>query len=385
MKWRMPPNIVAQLALAAVASACTSEAAPMSAPPPPSVVAAPVTSREVEPWDEFTGRVAAVDAVQIRARVSGYVTAVRYREGSDVAAGDVLFTIDARPYQAALARATAELARARARAKQTHDDAARAEHLVEANAIARAERDTAVAINAQADAEVQGAAAAVELARLDVEFTQVKAPIAGRAGEAMVSRGDYVAAGPAPTPLTSVMSIDPVNVYFTGDEQVYLRYGARAGESRAFVGLADETGYPHEAKIDFVDNRVDASSGTIRVRAVLANPDRRFTPGLYARVRLGGERPVQALLIDDKAILTDQDRKFVYALDPGDVVARRDVKLGRMIDGQRVINEGLKAGDRVIVRGIQKIGPGMKVAVEAPAGPTPAGAAPAAKQAGGPT
>jgi len=374
MKWRIPPVILAQLVSAAAASGCTSEAAPAHTPPPPAVVAAAVSVREVEPWDELTGRVAAVDAVEIRARVAGYVTAVRYREGSDVAVGDVLFTVDARPYQATLARATAELARARAHAGQTHDDAARAERLVAATAIPRAERDTAVAVAAQADAEVQAAAAAVELARLDVEFTQVRAPIAGRAGQKLVSRGDYVAAGPAPTVLTSVMSIDPVDVYFTADEQSFLRHGATAGKSRVFVGLSDETGFPHEAQIDFVDNRLDPATGTIRVRAVLANPDRRFTPGLYARVRLDAGGPVRAVLIDDKAILTDQDRKFVYTLGAGDVATRRDVKLGRMIDGMRVISDGLHAGDRVIVRGIQKVFPGMKVAVDAaaaqPGGPT---------------
>jgi len=380
-KWRTPPISLAQLvALAAAASACSTEAAAINAPPPPSVVANTVTVRDVDPWDEFTGRVAAVDSVEIRARVAGYVTAVRYREGSVVAAGDVLFTIDARPYQAALARATAELARARARSGQTHDDAARAEHLVAASAIPRAERDTAVSIAAQADAEVQGATAAVELARLDVEFTQVRAPIAGRTGQALVTRGDYVAAGPAPTVLTSVMSVDPVHVYFTGDEQTYLRYGNRTAAARAFVGLTDETGYPHEAKIDFVDNRLDAATGTIRLRAVLANPDRRFTPGLYARVRVSADSAAAAVLIDDKAILTDQDRKFVYALDTGDVAVRRDVKLGRVFDGMRVIKDGLHAGDRVIVRGIQKVFPGMKVTVEAP----PAAPPPAAGQPGGP-
>jgi len=372
--WRTPPIILAQLALAAAVSACASSAATPNAPPPPSVVAADVVVRDVEPADEFTGRLSAVEAVEIRARVAGYVTAVRYREGSDVAAGDVLFTIDARPYQAALTRAAAELARARARAAQTHDDATRAERLLAASAIPRAERDTAVAVAAQADAEVQGATAAVSLARLDVEFTQVRSPIAGRTGQALVSRGDYVAAGPAPTMLTSVNSIDPVHVYFTGDEQTYLRYGAHALASRASVGFADETGFPHEAKIDFVDNRVDPATGTIRVRAVLANPDHRLAPGLYARVRLTTQSAVRAVLVDDKAVLTDQDRKFVYALDKGDVATRRDVKLGRMVDGLRVVSEGLAAGDRVIIRGTQKVFPGMKVTIEA-----------AAPKAGGPT
>jgi multidrug efflux system membrane fusion protein len=179
-----------------------------------------------------------------------------------------------------------------------------------------------------------------------------------------VSRGDYIAGGPAPTLLTTVRSVDPVHVYFTGDEQVYLRYGATAVTRPAFVGLADETGYPHEAQIDFVDNRVDPATGTIRVRAVLANPDHRFVPGLYARVRLSGGTAVRALLIDDKAVLTDQDRKFVYTIGAGDVATRKDVQLGRLVDGMRVIRSGLAPGDRVIVRGIQKVFPGAKLAVE---------------------
>ena len=381
MKWRTTPFGIARLALAVAASACTTQAAPMNAPPPPSVVAIPVVARDVEPWDEFTGRVAAVDNVEIRARVSGYVTAVRYREGSDVKAGDVLFTIDARPYQAALARANAELARARARATQTHDDAGRAERLVATSAIPRAERDTAASLAAQAEADVQGALAAVDLAKLDVEFTQVRSPVAGRAGQALVTRGGYVAAAPSPSALTTVMSVDPIYVYFTGDEQAFLRFGTRAESARALVGLADEPGYPHEAKIDFVDNRLDPATGTIRVRAVLANPDRRFTPGLYARVRINTDAAVRAVMIDDKAILTDQDRKFVYALDKGDVAVRRDVKLGRMVDGLRVIKDGLHADDRVIIRGMQKIMPGMKVAVEAP---PPEAAKPEAAKPGAP-
>jgi len=379
--WRLPPVILARLAaLAALAAAaCTHEAASAPVPPPPGVVAAPVAARDIDPWDELTGRVEAVDTVEIRARVAGYVTAVRYREGSDVAAGTVLFTIDPRPAQAALARATAELARARARAAFTRADAARAERLLTASAIPQVERDTAASVAAQADADVAAQIAAVELARLDVEFTQVRAPIAGRTGQALVSRGDYIAAGPAPTVLTTVRSIDPVHVYFTGDEQTYLRYAAStttAAPARpVFVGFADETGYPHEAKVDFVDNRVDPATGTIRLRAVLANPAHRFAPGLYARVRLSGGAPVHALLVDDKAILTDQDRKFVYALGPGDVATRKDVQLGRLVDGLRVITSGLAPGDRVIVRGIQKIGPGMHVAVETapaaqPGGPT---------------
>jgi multidrug efflux system membrane fusion protein len=327
------------------------------------VTATAVELRAVSLTDELTGRVEAVSYVEIRPRVAGYVTGVRYREGAEVAAGTVLFTIDARPYQAALTRATAELARARARVELAHSEAVRADKLLAATAISRVERDTLASSAVQAEAEVQAAMATVELARLDVEFTQVRAPIAGRTGRALITQGGYVAAGPAPTVLTTIASVDPVYVYFTGDEQTYLRFASRADSAPVSVGLADEAGFPHAGKVDFVDNRVDAATGTIRVRAVVANPDKRLAPGLYARVRIAEGGAINAVLVDDKAILTDQDRKYVYVLGAGDVVERRAIKLGRVIDGLRVISDGLAAGDRVIVNGIQKIYPGAKVTV----------------------
>jgi len=361
----MTPLILPQSLAALALAACTTAAATASQPPPPPVSAATVELRRVNPTEELTGRVEAISHVEVRPRVAGHVTAVRYREGAEVAAGAVLFTIDARPYRATLARATAELARARARVELARAEAARADRLLAASAIAQAERDSLASSAAQAEAEVQAAAATVELARLDVEFTEVRAPIAGRTGQALVTRGDYVAAGPAPTTLTTLVSVDPVHVYFTGDEQTYLRFASRADQAPVTVGLADEAGFPHAGKVDFVDNRVDGATGTIRLRAVVANPDKRFTPGLYARVRLADDRAFDALLVDDKAVLTDQDRKYVYTLGAGDTVERRDVALGRMIDGLRVVSSGLKAGDRVIVNGLQRVYPGAKVAVTA--------------------
>jgi multidrug efflux system membrane fusion protein len=322
-----------------------------------------VVLREVTPSDELTGRVEAIDSVDIRPRVSGYVTGVHYKDGADVAPGALLFTIDARPYRATLARATAELTRSKARDELARIEARRAETLFNANAIARAELDTALSMAAQAKAEIKAAQASVELARLDVEHTQVRAPLSGRTGQAMVSVGDYVAAGPQ-TLLTTIVSLDPVHVYFTGDEQRYLRFASRAAATSVAVGLADETGYPHEGKIDFVDNRLDAATGTIRVRALVPNPTKRLVPGLYARVRLPEDGAIQAMLVDDKAILTDQDRKYVYVLT-GDNVVRKDVKLGRIVDGLRVVVSGLEVGDRVIINNIQKVFPGAKAIVAA--------------------
>lgn len=336
---------------------------PPQAPPPTEVGVALVALQDVTPSDELTGRVEAVHHVDVRPRVSGYVTAVNYREGSEVPAGALLFTIDARPYQAALARATAELARAKAKVELANLEAKRAETLLAANAIPRAERDNTASLAAQAEAERSAAQASVELARLDVEFTQVRAPVAGRTGQAMVSVGDFVAAGPQSL-LTTLISVDPMYVYFTSDEQRYLHVAQNAASQVVAVGLADEQGYPREGKVDFIDNRLDAGTGTIRLRAVVPNPDKRLVPGLYARVRLPEQGAIKAVLVDDKAILTDQDRKYVYVL-AGDTVARRDVTLGRIIEGKRVVSAGLKEGDRLIVSNTQKVYPGAKATVAA--------------------
>lgn len=376
MRRQMP-----SLSIALFAAGCTTSAAnaPPQGPPPPAVRVVTAEPREIRPAEELSGKIEAIHHVDIRPRVSGYITAVHYREGSEVAAGALLFTIDPRPYRANLARATAELARARARDELAHVEATRGDRLLAASAIAQAERDSLASTAAQADAEVQAAQAQLALARLDVEFTEVRAPIAGRVGRALVSIGDYVAAAPAPTALTQLVSVDPVYVYFSGDERSYLRFASHAEASAIAVGLADETGYPHPGKVDFVDTRVDAGTGTILLRAVVPNPDHRLAPGLFARVQLPESAPVKAILVDDKAILTDQDRRFVYLLGAGDTVERRDVKLGRVIDGQRVITDGVAPGDRLIVTGIQKVFPGGKatIAQTEPRAPgAPAGARP---------
>jgi membrane fusion protein, multidrug efflux system len=365
------------VSIALFAASCQTSAAnapPQGAPPPPAVRVVAAEPREIRPAEELSGKIEAIHHVDIRPRVSGYITAVHYREGSEIAAGALLFTIDPRPYRANLARATAELARTRARAELAHVEATRGDRLLAASAIAQAERDNLASTAAQSDAEVQGAQAQLALARLDVEFTEVRAPIAGRVGRALVSVGDYVAAAPAPSALTQLVSVDPVYVYFSGDERSYLRFASHAEQTAVAIGLADETGYPHAGKVDFVDTRVDTGTGTILLRAVVPNPDHRLAPGLFARVQLPESAPVKAILVDDKAILTDQDRRFVYVLGAGDTVERRDVKLGRVVDGLRVITDGVAPGDRLIVTGIQKVFPGGKATV-AQADPHPPGAA----------
>ncbi len=347
-------------AITIVVSACSSEAAPPhGTPPPPEVSVAQVLQRDVTQWNEVTGRVAAVETVELRPRVSGYIERVAYREGDEVRKGQLLFVIDPRPYRAALAQAEANLERARSEARLARSQDARAQALVDAKAISREEFDTRKAATAQGDATVRAAEAAVASARLDLQFTEVRSPIDGRAGRAMVTTGNLAQADG--TLLTTVVSLDPVHVYFETDEQAFLRDGA-AAQSRVRVGLADESGHPHAGIVDFVDNQVDAATGTIRARAVLPNPDRRFTPGLFARVQLEGGARTKALLIDDKAVLTDQDRKYVYVLGKGNQAMRKDVVLGRTIDGLRVVASGLSAQDTVIVNGVQKVFfPGMPV------------------------
>ncbi|MEG3192483.1 efflux RND transporter periplasmic adaptor subunit [Lysobacter sp. D1-1-M9] len=360
--------LAAGVSIALAIAGCGSQAATNEAMPPPQVSVAPVLSKQVRQWDDFTGRVAAVETVELRPRVSGYVERVAYTEGQLVGKGDLLFVIDQRRYQAELDRALAELERARSEARLAETQHARAQALIEAKAISREEFETRRAATAQGHAMVRAAEAAVASARLDLQFTQVRSPISGRAGRALVTAGNLAQADA--TLLTTVVSLDPVHVYFETDEQTYLRYNALArggerarSENAVRVGLANEDGHPHAGTIDFIDNQADAGTGTVRARAVLPNPDGVLTPGLFARVQLEGRHAAEALLVDDKAVLTDQDRKYVYVLGPDDTAVRKDVDLGRSVEGLRVVRAGLNEHDRVVVHGVQKVFfPGMPVA-----------------------
>ncbi|WP_408611265.1 efflux RND transporter periplasmic adaptor subunit [Burkholderia stabilis] len=332
-----------------------------AAPPAPEVGVETIAPRTVHVTDEFNGRVEAVDAVELRPRVSGYLDRVAYKEGDRVAQGAVLFVIDRRPYLIALDRANAQLQRARATANLAQLQYKRAQTLIASHATSQEELDNTRAADAQARADLSAAEAAVADAKLNLGFTEVRAPIAGRVGRALVTAGNLARADQ--TLLTTIVSQDPVYVYFDCDEQSYLRYGAQRTDPRGraiganpvSVGLANETGFPHAGTVDFLDNRLDPATGTIRARVRLANPDHVFTPGLYARVQLTSGRDDRALVIDDKAVLTDQDRKYVYVIGPGDKALRRDVTIGRQLDGRRIIESGLKSGDRVVVEGLQRI------------------------------
>lgn len=365
----------ALLALAVLPGCESSAEQAEQQPPPPMVGVAEVVSRDISLWDSFTGRIEAVESVEVRPRVDGYIERINYQEGEEIEKGAVLFVIDQRPYRAALARAEAELIRARARAELARTELARAEQLVQAAGMSVEERDQRKAAAAQAAADVQAAQAAVDAARLNLDFTEVRAPIAGRTGRALVTVGNLVTSQGDATLLTTVVSLDQVHVHFFPDEDDFLRYealaragkrqGSRKGGTPVRVGLTTDTGYPYVGVVDFIDNRLDPATGTMRVRALLDNADRLFMPGMYARVQLLGSDAFRALLIDDKAVLTDQDRKYVYVVDADGRAVRKDVVLGRKVDGLRVIESGLAPGDRVIVNGVQRVFfPGMPVQTE---------------------
>jgi multidrug efflux system membrane fusion protein len=339
--------------------------------PPAAVSAAQVVSREVTTWDEFTGRIEAVDTVEIRPRVAGYLEAVHFDEGSIVEKGALLFAIDSREYRAAVAVARANLERADVRIELAEQELARSEMLIEARAISREEFEQRRGELQQAHADRNGAQAQLDQAELNLEFARITAPITGRIGAALIKPGNLVA--PGETLLTTLVSVDPVYVTFEADERVYLtsaqgvngagRLGTADSLARVEVALANDSGFPYEGKLDFIDNRIDPATGTIRARAVLPNPGGRLTPGLFARVRLSNGAERHALLIHDMAVLTDQDRKYVFVVGQNNMAERRDVQLGSLVDGLRIVTNGLSADDRVVVNGVRKIFfPGMPLA-----------------------
>lgn len=331
--------------------------------PPPDVSVAAVVQKSVTEWDDYSGHIEAIESAEIRPRVSGHLRSVRYREGGLVEKGQLLFTIDDREYAAAANAARADAARAEARIALAKQELARAEQLIAARAVSQGELDARRMEAQQADADLLAAQARLARAELDLGFTRVTAPFAGRAGVALVKPGNVVNANQ--TLLTTLVSVDPVYVTFTGDERAYLRYQELArngtrGSSRdtrnpVLVGLANEDGFPHQGEMDFLDNALDPATGTIRARAVLPNPDGVFTPGLFARVRLLGGSQENALLIHEQAVLTDQDRRYVYVLGADNSAERRDVVLGPHVESLRVVQSGLEPGDKVIVNGMRKI------------------------------
>lgn len=331
--------------------------------PAVAVDVATVQSRSITDWHDYSGRLEAVDRVEIRPLVSGTITAVHFTDGSLVRKGDVLFTIDPRPYQAAVDRARAELAAAQARVAYAAADLARGKRLLADNAIARRDYEEKRNTSRVAAADLQAAKAVLESADLDLEHTRIIAPIAGRVSRAEVTMGNVVAAGAESVPLTSLVSVAHMYASFDVDEQSFLKFVSSARgnvgvQVPVLLGLANEKGYPRHGRIASIDNRLDVSSGTIRVRAVFDNADGALVPGLYARIRLGDGAPHAAVLIDEKAIGTDQDKRFVVVVDDDNKTAYREVRLGSSRDGLTVVETGLKAGERIVVNGLQRIRPG---------------------------
>lgn len=355
---------------AALMSSC-SKPAPQ-APPAPEVTVAQSISKRIQDWDDFTGRLEAIETVEVRPRVSGYIDRVVFTEGKLVKRGDLLFEIDPRPYRADYDKAAAELGRTQTAQALSTTELARVQKLKDSGAVSQEELDERRASLAQAEANVAGAKAALDAAALNLGFTKVTSPIDGRVGRAEVTRGNLVTGGSTGgTLLTTLVSIDPVYLYFDADEQAYLHYQemARAGtrpSSREVanpvqIGLANEDGWPHTGRMDFVDNQLNPATGTIRARAIVDNKDGRFTPGLFARVRLLGSGEYDAVLIEDRAVGTDQGQKFVFIVNGENKVEYRPVKLGRISDGLRIVRDGLKPGETVIVNGLQRVRPGVTV------------------------
>ncbi len=335
-----------------------------AAPPPPQVSVARVAVRPLHEWQEFTGRLAAVKAVDVRPRVSGYIESVAFSEGSRVEAGEILFRIDPRPFKAEVERLEAERQRAKAQLELATTNEQRAKRLLAENAIAREEYESLTTARAIAAADVGAVDAALDAARLDLAFTTVEAPISGRVSNALVTAGNLVDSS---TLLTTLVSDDPIYAYFNADEQSYLEYiegqdPAAVRNAQVYVGLINETGYPHEGRLDFLDNRIDPRSGTIRGRAVLDNADGRFTPGLFVRLKLVSPAVSDVALVDDRAVGTDLDQKYVLVVDDRNVAQYRGVETGPLVDDLRVVTKGLEAGDRVIVNGLQRVRPGAPVA-----------------------
>jgi multidrug efflux system membrane fusion protein len=358
------------LAAASLAAGCTRV---QTAAPPllAEVTAAPAVAREVTEWDEFTGHLEPVQSVGVRPRVSGLISTVTFEEGSLVRQGQLLFQLDDRPFLTQVQRLRAELAQATSSAERAASEMRRADRLAADNAMSLEERERRASAATEATAHVDAVAAALRAAELDLEFTRVVSPIDGRVSRALVTRGNLVSGGQGEaTLLTTVVSVDPIYASFAADEQTFLRYGDRVrrhaqgaarGDLPIQMALADEQSFPHEGTLQFLDNQLDPLTGTINGRAVFRNPDRRLTPGLFVRLRLPGTASYRGVLVEDRAVGTDLDRRFVLIVKQDKTIESRTVTLGPVIDGLRVVQKGLTAGELVVVNGLQRVRPGAEV------------------------
>ncbi|WP_341218407.1 efflux RND transporter periplasmic adaptor subunit [Neptunomonas phycophila] len=371
------PKLIRNFTLGTIAvmvlAACggTETTAPSAPPPPPEITVATVIHERITEWDEFTGRLQAPQTVSLVPRVSGYIEKVLFQEGALVKKGDVLFLIDSQPFDTEVKRLKADLINAKAAAQLASHDYDRAKKLGKQRAISNEAVDNRRAQQQQTAAQVASVQAALTRAQLDVQYTNVTAPIDGRVSYAMVTEGNFVNAGQSE--LTSVVSTDAMYAYFDLDEQTYLKYDrlANAGkrvdardtnaDNPVYMGLANDTGYPHIGHIDFVDNRINQQTGTIRIRARFTNQDNSLIPGLFARVKLIGSDTYEGILIDNKAIGTDLNNKFVLVVNAENTLEYRPVTLGETINGLRIVTQGLAPEDVIVVNGLQRVRPAMQI------------------------
>jgi RND family efflux transporter MFP subunit len=384
-------RLAAALAVLALSGCGERQQQQQAAPPPPEVTVAKPVKRTIVDQDEYVGRFVAVDSVEIRARVSGYLDKVHFKDGQIVKQGDLLFTIDRRPFQNVLAQMRANLAQAKANLAYTENDLQRAQSLVRDRTITEQLFDQRTQANRTARAQVEAQEAALKQAELDLHFTELRAPIAGRIGDRRISPGNLVTGSLSGNTslLATIVSIDPIRFEFTFDEAAFLRYErlarslrdeGQAGSTTVELKLLDEKDFVHKGRMDFVDNVIDRSSGTIRGRAQFANPDGLFTPGMFARVRVPGSPAYEALLVPDEAIGTDQGRKFVLTVNAENVAAPKYLTLGYLVDGNmRVVRGGLTADDRVIVNGLMRARAGQKVTPKEQAAPAQVSGGPQTK------
>jgi RND family efflux transporter MFP subunit len=380
-----PVRLAAALLVVALAG-CGERQQAGQAPPPPAVTVAKPTKRTVVDYDEYVGRFVAIDSVEVRARVSGYLEKVQFQDGQIVKQGDLLFAIDKRPFQNTLDQARANLAQAQANLSFAENDLKRGQQLVRDKTITEQTFDQRTQAMRAAQASVAANEALVHQAELDLQFTELKAPVAGRIGDRRVSPGNLVTGGTTgnTTLLAMIVSVDPIRMEFTLDEQAYLRYQRVFGGGKDLASkgvsapvklkLIDEQDFTHEGRIDFVDNAINTTSGTIRGRAVIANPNALFTPGMFARIQVPASPPYEALLVPDAAIGSDQVRKFVYVVGADNKVAQKYVTLGQLVDRTlRVIKSGLTADDTIVVNGLMRVRPGVQVTPQEQGAPPPPG------------
>ena len=369
----------ALLALALLAGCDSHEEEPTAADTPPTVSVMPPMRREVTDWDEFTGRFISTERVELRARVSGYLDSISFADGQVVKRGDMLFRIDPRPFVAAATEAEARLTGARSQATLAQQEYDRVRNLLQYRAASEANLEQRVQALENTKAQVVQADAALQRAKLDLEFTTIRAPLTGRIGRHLVSPGNLVSGGEASTAtlLATIVTMDPIDVSFDLDQASALRYvrlaqrgdrpSSRDFENPVQLALADETGFPHQGRVVFVDNEADFGTGTIRLRARFDNPNDIFSPGVFARVRLIASAPYQALLVPDAAVATDQSRRVLYVLGEGDMPEARQVQLGPLHDGLRVIRDGLRGDEEVVVGGMMRVRAVQPVVPQRPA------------------